>query len=89
MQDHVAFNESLAHLFVTVRRQRLGKSRCSSADFGSDLAAILQELRDKDVYRRDYRETTMDLLYDEMPYENAVEALSDISTFVSTINWNE
>lgn len=89
MKDFVEFNDELANLFATVRKQRLGKSRCLSADYAIDLAATLQELRDKDVYKRDYRETTMDLLYDEMSYENAVEVLGDIAEFVNAINWNK
>ncbi|MBE6465054.1 MAG: nucleotidyl transferase AbiEii/AbiGii toxin family protein [Eggerthellaceae bacterium] len=89
LQEFVEFDDGLAQLFSTVRKQRFGKSRCLSADSAIDLAATIQELAEKDVYKRDYHETTVDLLYDEMPYEEAVKALLAISAFVKGIDWNE
>ena len=70
-----------------MRRQRLGKNRCPSAEPGVDLAAVLRELADKDIYKGDYVNVTMDLLYDETPYEEAVQALHDVADFVDGIDW--
>ena len=88
LQGLVAFDKSLASLFVAVRKQRLGKPRCLSADPGVNLAAVLRELADDDVYKRDYLEVTVDLLYDDMPYEEAVKALCDVAEFVDGIDWD-
>ena len=88
LQGLVSFDDELAALFATVRRQRLGKNRCPSAKPGVDLAAVLRELADKDVYRDDYVSVTMDLLYDELPYEESVKALRDVANFVEDIAWN-
>ena len=67
---------------------RRGKSRCPSAEPGVDLAAVLRELADKDVYKNDYVSVTMDLLYDEMHYDEAVQALRDVADFVDGVDWN-
>lgn len=87
LQELISFDDNLASLFATVRQQRLGKPRCLSADPNVDFAAVLQELADKDVYRRDYIDVTDDLLYDEMPYEEAVKALVAIADFLNGIDW--
>ena len=71
-----------------VRRQRLGKNRCPSAEPSADLAAVLRELADRDVYKGDYINVTMDLLYDELPYEEAVQAFLDVADFVDVIDWD-
>lgn len=88
LQSLVSFDESLAALFAAVRKQRQGKPRCLSADPAVDLAAVLRELAEKDVYRRDYIDVTTDLLYDDMHYEEAVKAIYDLSDFVSGIDWS-
>ena len=36
---------------------------------------------------KDYYATT-DLLYDEMPYEEAVQALRDVADFVAGVDWS-
>lgn len=87
LQGLVSFDDGLAALFAMVRRQRLGKNRCPSAEPGVDLAAVLRELADDDVYKGDYVNVTMDLLYDEMPYDEAVQALRDVADFVDGVDW--
>lgn len=87
LQALVNFDANLAALFSIVRKQRLGNPRCLSAEPGVDLAATLRELVDGDIYRRDYLDVTVDLLYDEMPYEDAVKALRDVAEFVDDIDW--
>ncbi|MBQ9041305.1 MAG: nucleotidyl transferase AbiEii/AbiGii toxin family protein [Eggerthellaceae bacterium] len=88
LQAHVSFDEGLAALFAAVRKQRHGNPRCLSAEPGVDLAGVLRELADGDVYKRDYLDVTVDLLYDEMPYEEAVKALREVAEFVDGIDWD-
>lgn len=88
LQGLVSFNEELAALFAAVRKQRLGKPRCLSADPSVDLAAVLRDLAKNDVYKRDYIDVTTDLLYDDMPYEEAVKAIYELPGFVSGIDWS-
>lgn len=88
LQSLVTFDDNLARLFIMVRRQRLGKNRCPSAEPSADLAAVLRELADRDVYKGDYINVTMDLLYDELPYEEAVQALCAVADFVDGIDWD-
>lgn len=58
------------------------------ADPGVNLAAVQRELADDDVYKRDYLDATVDLLYDDMPYEEAVKALHDLAEFIDGIDWD-
>lgn len=88
LQGRVAFDDCLAGLFKVVRGQRLGKSRCPSADPGIDLAAVLREIAENGAYERDYVDVTAKLLYDEMPYGEAVKALSEIAEFADGIDWD-
>lgn len=88
LQGLVSFDDGLAALFATVRRQRRGKNRCPSAEPDVDLTAVLRELADNDAYKGDYLNVTMDLLYDEMPYEEAAQALRDVADFVAGIDWS-
>lgn len=89
LQGLISFDDELARLFATVRRQRRGKNRCPSAEPGVDFAAVLRELADNDVYKGDYVGITMDLLYDKIPYEEAVKALRDVADFVADIDWDD
>ena len=40
------------------------------------------------MYKRDYLDATVDLLYDDMSYEEAVKALYDVAEFVDGIDWD-
>ena len=51
LQGLVSFDEDLAALFAAVRKQRLGKPRCLSADQSVDLAAVLRDLAENEVYK--------------------------------------
>ena len=86
LQGLIAFDDNLAGLFRTVRAQRLGKPRCPSADPEVDLPFVLRALAKHDAYKRDYLDTTMDLLYEEKPYEEASKALYDIADFIAEMN---
>ncbi|WP_418253674.1 nucleotidyl transferase AbiEii/AbiGii toxin family protein [Gordonibacter urolithinfaciens] len=81
--DHVHLDESLLSLFSKVRAQREPSERCPSAKSGVDLAMLLGEIALKDVYRNDYVNVTMPLLYESIPYESAVASIHRIEEFLS------
>ena len=60
----------------------------SRAEAYVDLTAVLRELADNDAYKGDYLNVTMDLLYVEMPYEEAAHALRDVADFGAGIDWS-
>ena len=88
LQDRVVFAEDLASLFATVRHQRSGKNRCLSAGRDIDVAAVLLELAKNNAYKQDYLAMTSNLLYEEMPYEEAVKALGAIADFLGGVDWD-
>ena len=42
---------------------------------------LLQEIIDKDIYKKDYEEITSKMLFEEVSYETAKEALQRIVNF--------
>ena len=78
----VKLDDSLANLFETVRLQRKGGHRCPSAEDGVDVSAILLDIVGKDVYRKDYEDKTVPLLYEEIAYNEASSALPKIAAFL-------
>ena len=87
LQGSIVFGAELQELFAQVRRQRLGKHRCPSAEHSVNLAGVLRELADSGAYKQDYANVTTGLLYDGMPYEEAAKALYEIADFVDDVNW--
>lgn len=83
MMDHVDLNDPLAELFETVRVQRKGLYGCLSAEDGADVAGILRAIVESDAYRLDYKRVTSPLLYENVSYETAIEALPAIAGFLS------
>ena len=49
-----------------------------AAEWLIDMNALLQEILDKAVYRQDYEDITAKILFEEVPYEIAANALRQI-----------
>lgn len=79
----ISFDDSLADLFETVRAQRAGGHRCPSAEEGADVPGTLRAIVESDSYRLDYERVTSPLLYEDVPYGTAIEALPAIAGFIS------
>ena len=43
--------------------------------------SLLQEIIDKEVYKKDYQDITVKILFDKVEYETAIEALKTIVDF--------
>lgn len=67
----VKLDDSLANLFETVDAATKGGHRCPSAEDGVDVSAILLDIVGKDVYRKDYEDKTVPLLYEEISSQQA------------------
>lgn len=39
---------------------------------------LLQEVVDKEIYKTDYENITMKMLFEEIPYETAIEKLKEV-----------
>lgn len=74
----VTLNDSMKQLVQSVREERMPHVNCRSAKDGIDMNALLQEILDKAVYRQDYEDITAKILFEEIPYEIAANALRQI-----------
>lgn len=78
LTDIVSIDEELAALLKEVREERKSHQKCHSAKDGVDLKAILIEIIEKDVYKKDYEEITASLLYEKVDYNTVKAALKAI-----------
>ena len=68
----------MKELVRSVREERKPHVNCRSAKDGVDMNALLQEIVEKAVYRRDYEDITAKILFENVPYETATIALRKI-----------
>ena len=52
--------------------------QCRSAKDGIDMNALLQEIINKGIYKNDYEDITSKMLFEEVSYDTAIEALQTI-----------
>lgn len=76
--DIVGLNEELRQLVRDVFEERKGHQNCHSAKDEIDMNALLQEIIDKEVYKKDYQDITEKILFDKVEYSTAVKALQTI-----------
>lgn len=65
-------------LMEEVRSVRKMSGISPSAQDGVDIATVLQEIVDEEVYRSDYQNITEKLLEEQVGYDTAIEALKEI-----------
>lgn len=75
----VEINEELRQLVRDVFEERKGHQNCHSAKDEIDMNALLQEIIDKEVYKKDYQEITEKILFDKVDYSTAAKALQTIA----------
>lgn len=76
--DIVELNEELRQLVKDVFEERKGHQNCHSAKDEIDMNALLQEIIDNEVYRKDYQDITEKILFDKVDYLTAVKALQSV-----------
>ncbi|MBR4050718.1 MAG: nucleotidyl transferase AbiEii/AbiGii toxin family protein [Clostridia bacterium] len=74
----VEINEELRKLAKDVFEERKGHQNCHSAKDEIDMNALLQEITDKEVYKKDYQDITEKILLDKVEYSTAVKALQNV-----------
>lgn len=74
--DRLGNLESLVPLIAEVRIERHNNPSCHSAD--KDLNGILTKIIEEKFYRRDYEKITLQLLYDQVAYDDVVKTLRSI-----------
>ncbi|MDR3293812.1 MAG: nucleotidyl transferase AbiEii/AbiGii toxin family protein [Clostridiales bacterium] len=71
----VRIDDKLKTLAKEVRLARQGREFCPSAADGANLNELLLQILDKEVYMQDYQSITVDLLFEQVTYEQTTEAL--------------
>lgn len=74
----VDLNEELRALAKDVFEERKGHPNCRSAKDGIDINKLLQEIIDKEVYKKDYQDITQKILFDKLDYSTAVKTLQRV-----------
>ena len=74
----VELNAEMKELVKEVADERKHHQACLSAQDGIDLKALIQEIIDQDIYKNDYETITSGLLFEEVPYAKAIEAVQKI-----------
>ncbi len=81
LSEIVILNDELKQLVKEVYTERKPHTQCRSAKDGIDMNILLQEIIDKDIYKKDYEEITSKMLFEEVSYGTAKEALQRIVNF--------
>lgn len=78
LSEIVALDDSLRTLAREVYMEREPHAQCHSAKPDIDMNILLQEVVDKEIYKTDYENITMKMLFEEIPYETATEKLKRV-----------
>jgi len=74
----INFNEAFADLVAEVREIRKSHVTCLSAQDGVNLPELLQKIVDEDFYKSDYNQITGTLLFEDLPYSEAITVIKKI-----------
>lgn len=74
----VAIDDNLKMLVQQVRQERKGHKQCLSAQDGIDLKDLLLKIINEEAYRSDYESITETLLFEDVPYKQAILTLQKI-----------
>ena len=78
LSDIVTLDDDLKQLVSEVFEERKPHEQCHSAKEGIDMNTLLQEIFDKDIYKKDYEDITSKMLFEDVPYSTAIKTLQKI-----------
>ena len=78
MASIVEINKDLKELFFSVREERKVHKSCPSAMENIDIRSCLQEIIDKDIYKKDFESITIPLVFEEVSYNTVKSNLQKI-----------
>ena len=76
--DIVELNDELRLLAKAVFEERKGHPNCHSAKDDIDMNKLLQEIIDKEAYKKDYQDITEKIVFDNVDYSTAIKALQTV-----------
>ena len=74
----ISFDEPFTKLVVEVREIRKSHVTCLSAQDGVNLPELLKKIVGKDFYKSDYNQITGTLLFEDLPYSEAITVIHKI-----------
>lgn len=74
----VEINDELRQLSKSVAESRKPHRACLSVQDGVNICQVLQEIIDKQIYKKDYKDITASLLFENVDYETSIAALQNI-----------
>ena len=78
LSDIVSLDANLKQLVSEVFDERKPHEQCRSAKDGIDMNVLLQEIIDKDIYKKDYENITEKMLFEDVPYTTVIKTLQKI-----------
>lgn len=78
LSEIVSLDDSLRKLAREVYVEREPHAQCRSAKPSIDMNRLLQEIINKEVYKADYKNITMKMLFEDIPYEVAIGKLKKV-----------
>lgn len=78
---YVELNDDIIDLFNKVKSYRADLDTCYSVKTRKRISTYLKEIVKEKTYLSDYQERTFPLLYDHVPYDEAINAIATISDF--------
>lgn len=78
LSDIVSLDANLKQLVSEVFDERKPHEQCRSAKDGIDMNVLLQEIIDKDIYKKDYENITEKMLFEDVSYATAIKTLQKI-----------
>ena len=82
LSDIVSLDSDLKQLVCEVYEERKPHEQCHSAKDGINMNKLLQEIIDKDIYKKDYEDITSKMLFEDVPYKTAIEILQKIVDYM-------
>lgn len=81
LSEIVTINDDLKVLIQEVYEDRKPHGLCRSAKDEVDMNSLLQEIIDKAIYKKDYEDITVKMLFEEVSYDVAIKALKTIADY--------
>lgn len=81
LSEIVTINDDLKVLIQEVYEDRKPHELCRSAKDEVDMNSLLQEIIDKEIYKKDYEDITVKMLFEEVSYDVAIKALKTIADY--------
>ena len=78
LSNIVTLDANMKQLVSEVFDERKPHEQCHSAKDGIAMNALLQEIIDKDIYKKDYEDITAKMLFEDVPYATAIKTLQKI-----------